>query len=140
MKPAIKRVCNYSLVMLMAGFLSACDKPQQQVAQPPEVVVALPVERDVPVSIELVGQAQGSQDVEIRARVEGYLDAVNFKEGSVVKQGDLLYRIDPKPFEAALSQASAELATAKVRLQKTQNDVNRYVPLAKKQAIKLMLE
>lgn len=135
MKPAMKRACNYSLVMLIAGFLTACDKPQQQAAQPPEVVVVVPVERDVPVSIELVGQAQGSRDVEIRARVEGYLDSVDFREGSAVKQGDLLYRIDPKPFQASLAQAKAELATAKVRLQKTRNDVNRYVPLAKKQAI-----
>jgi membrane fusion protein (multidrug efflux system) len=120
---------------VLFGLLAGCGKPAQPTAQAPEVVVGTPVQRDVPVSIELVGQAQGSQDVDIRARVEGYLDSVDFKEGSVVKQGDLLYRIDPKPFQASLSQAKAELATAKVRLQKTQNDVNRYVPLAKKQAI-----
>jgi membrane fusion protein (multidrug efflux system) len=120
---------------VLLGLLVGCGKPAAPTAQAPEVVVGTPVQRDVPVGIELVGQAQGSQDVEIRARVEGYLDSVDFKEGSVVKQGDLLYRIDPKPFQASLSQAKAELATAKVRLQKTQNDVNRYVPLAKKQAI-----
>jgi membrane fusion protein (multidrug efflux system) len=121
--------------ILLTVTLTACEKSAQLTAPPPEVVVATPVQRDVPVSIELVGQAQGSQDVEIRARVEGYLDSVNFKEGSVVKQGEVLYRIDPKPFQATVSQAKAELATANVRLDKTRNDVKRFTPLVKKQAI-----
>ena len=61
--------------------------------------------------MELVGQAAGSQDVEIRARVEGYLDTVAFTEGTLVKKGQLLYQIDPKPFQAALANAKANLAT-----------------------------
>ena len=62
--------------------------------------------------MEMVGQTKGSQDVEIRARVEGFLDEVAFTEGSLVRKGQVLYRIDPKTFEAALANAKADLATA----------------------------
>ena len=85
--------------------------------------------------LDLVGQTQGFQDVDIRARVEGFLDTVNFREGSFVRKGDLLYQIDPKPLEATLAQANAELATARARLAKTDNDVARYTPLVAKQAV-----
>jgi membrane fusion protein (multidrug efflux system) len=93
------------------------------------------VQKDVPVYMELVGQTRGSQDVEIRARVEGYLDRVAFTEGSFVRRGELLYQIDPKPLEAALASAKANLATAQARLDKANNDVNRLTPLAKQQAV-----
>jgi membrane fusion protein (multidrug efflux system) len=93
------------------------------------------VQKDVPIYIELVGATLGSQDVEIRARVEGYLVSMNFTEGSFVGKGQLLYRIDPQPFEAALAEAKADLATARARLEKTENDVARLTPLAKEQAV-----
>jgi biotin carboxyl carrier protein len=85
-----------------------------------------------------VGQALGSQDVEIRARVEGFLETVNFTEGTLVKKGQLLYQIDPKPFEAALANQKANLATWQSRLEKTNNDVKRLTPLAKQQAVSQM--
>jgi membrane fusion protein (multidrug efflux system) len=85
--------------------------------------------------MELVGQTRGSQDVEIRARVEGYLDRVAFTEGSYVRKGALLYQIDPQPLEAALANAKAQLATAQARLEKTNTDVNRLRPLAEQQAV-----
>lgn len=87
-----------------------------------------PLQQDVPVWLDLVGQAQGKQDVEIRARVEGYLQSVNFAEGSFVQQGDLLYQIDPKPLEA-------DLANVQARLTKASNDVARLQPLYVKQAV-----
>ena len=87
--------------------------------------------------MELVGQTKGSQDVEIRARVEGFLDSVAFQEGTIVRKGQLLYRIDPKPFEAALANAKADLATWHARYAKTQNDVKRLEPLAAQQAVSL---
>src|SRR5262249_30224654 len=80
-------------------------------------------------------QTQGFQDVEIRARVEGFLETVNFREGSFVRKGQLLYQIDPKPLAATLAAAKADLATARARLEKTNNDVARYRPLAAKQAV-----
>jgi len=85
--------------------------------------------------MEAVGQTRGSQDVEIRARVEGYLNKVAFTEGSFVRKGDLLYQIDPLPLQAALAAAKANLATAQARLEKADTDVARLQPLAEKQAV-----
>jgi len=124
------------VALTMAAALSAaCEKPVAVAPPPPEVYVATVAQQDVPVYLDLVGQTQGFQDVEIRARVEGFLDTVNFREGSFVRRGDLLYQIDPKPLQTALSQANAELATAKARLDKANNDVARYTPLVAKQAV-----
>jgi RND family efflux transporter MFP subunit len=117
----------------------ACAKEAPPAAPPPpEVLVAEPVVRDVPVWTELVGQAAGSQDVDSRARVEGNLDSVAFTEGTLVKKGQLLYTIDPKPFEAALANAKANLATWQARLEKSNNDVKRFTPLVAQQAVSQM--
>ena len=125
--------------MACAGLLLAaavaCSKAEPPPPPPPEVQVTEAVQRDVPIYIELVGATLGSEDIEIRARVEGYLSSVNFTEGSFVKKGQLLYKIDPQPFQAALSQAQANFETAKARLEKTNNDVARYKPLAEQKAV-----
>jgi membrane fusion protein (multidrug efflux system) len=131
-----------SILLLFAvvfAAVSACSAPPPASAPPPpEVLVVEPVQRDVPVMMELVGQAAGSQDVEIRARVEGFLDTVAFTEGTLVKKGQLLYQIDPKDLQAALANAKANLATWQARLEKTENDVKRYTPLARQQAVSQM--
>jgi membrane fusion protein, multidrug efflux system len=125
-------------LLLAASVSSACHGEQVQVVPPPPEVVVTSVERrDVPVVMELVGQTKGAQDVEIRARVEGFLDQVAFQEGTLVRKGQLLYRIDPKPFEAGLANAKADLATWQARYEKTKNDVKRLEPLAKQQAVSL---
>jgi membrane fusion protein (multidrug efflux system) len=111
------------------------EPPPAAPPPPPDVYVADVVQRDVPVYLELVGQTLGYQDVEIRARVEGYLETVNFQEGTIVRKGDLLYTIDRKPLEAVLAQARADQATAESRLAKANNDVARYTPLVAKQAV-----
>jgi membrane fusion protein (multidrug efflux system) len=119
--------------------LAACSSaPPAAPPPPPEVMVVEPVQRDVPITLELIGQALGSQDVEVRARVEGYLETMNFTEGSLVKKGQLLYTIDRKPLEADLANQKANLATWQARLVKTTNDVNRLTPLAKQQAVSQM--
>jgi len=130
-------------ILLLFGLLfvlvSACSPaPPPSAPPPPEVLVVEPIQRDVPVPMDLVGQAAGSQDVEIRARVEGYLEKVAFIEGTLVRKGQLLYQIDPKPLEATLANAKANLATWQSRLEKTTNDVKRYTPLAKQQAVSQM--
>jgi membrane fusion protein, multidrug efflux system len=114
---------------------AACSKKEAPPPPPPEVQVAAVVQKDVPIYIELVGATLGSEDIEIRARVEGYLVSVNFTEGSFVKKGQLLYKIDPQPLQAALAQAQANLETARAGLEKTNNDVNRYKPLAEQKAV-----
>ena len=125
--------------ILIAGFLVAtavaCSKKEAPPPPPPEVLVAEVVQRDVPIYIELVGSTLGSEDVEIRSRVEGYLVSINFTEGSLVRKGQLLYKIDPQPFLVAIDQAKANLATAQAGLEKTNNDVARYKPLFEKQAV-----
>jgi membrane fusion protein, multidrug efflux system len=125
--------------ILIAGFLVAtavaCSKKEAPPPPPPEVLVAEVVQKDVPIYIELVGSTLGSEDVEIRSRVEGYLVSINFTEGSLVRKGQLLYKIDPQPFLVAIDQAKANLATAQAGLEKTNNDVARYKPLFEKQAV-----
>ena len=113
----------------------ACSKEEPPPPPPPEVEVTTATQKDVPIYIELVGATLGSEDVEIRARVEGYLASVSFTEGSFVKKGQVLYKIDPQPFQAALAQAQANFETAKARLEKTNNDVARYKPLAAQKAV-----
>ena len=131
----MKRALILVLSGLVAIVATGCGKKEAPASAPPEVYVADVVQKDVPVTMELVGQTRGSQDVEIRARVEGYLDRVAFTEGSFVRRGELLYQIDPKPLEATLANAKANLATAQARLDKTKTDVNRLTPLAKQQAV-----
>ena len=126
-------------ITLMAGTLllalAGCAKKEPPPPAPPEVKVAAAVKKDVPIYIELVGATLGSQDVEIRPRVEGYLVSINFTEGSFVRRGDLLYKIDPLPFEAALAESRANLATAQAQLEKAKNDVDRLTPLLKVRAV-----
>jgi membrane fusion protein (multidrug efflux system) len=129
------RPLTVAVATIAVTLCSACEKPPVAAPAPPEVYVAPVVQRDVPVYLDLVGQTQGFQDVDIRARVEGFLDSVNFREGSFVRKGDLLYQIDPKPLQATLAQANAELATARARLAKADNDVARYTPLVARQAV-----
>lgn len=129
------RVAPMLVPCLLLAVGVGCSKKEAPPPPPPEVQVAAVVQKDMPVYIELVGATSGSEDVEIRARVEGYLVSVNFTEGSFVKKGQLLYKIDPQPLEAALAQAQANLETARAGLDKTNNDVNRYKPLAEQKAV-----
>ena len=117
------------------AFGSGCRQAAPPATVPPEVYVTNVVREDVPVYLDLAGQTQGFQDVDIRARVEGFLESVNFREGSFVRKGDLLYQIDPKPFEATLAGAKADLETARAALDRATNDVTRYTPLAAQRAV-----
>jgi membrane fusion protein (multidrug efflux system) len=135
MDTGIRRMMR-TAVLLLAAAGPACQKEAETVvAAPHEVFVTEVIQKDVPVYLELVGQTAGSQDVEIRARVEGFLESVNFREGSFVGAGTLLYQIDRKPLEAILAAARAEQATAEALLEKASNDVARYTPLVAKQAV-----
>ena len=91
--------------------------------------------QDVPIYKEWVGSLDGYVNAQIRAQVTGYLLAQNYVEGSDVKKGDLLFEIDPRPFQAALDQAKGKLAQDEAQQGKTQLDVKRYIPLAGQNAI-----
>jgi len=101
-----------------AGFAAACNKkPQASFERPPApVTVTRAVPRDVPVYIDAVGKTVARESVEVRARVSGYLDQVHFRDGQTVKVGDLLFTIDPRPYQAQLNQAEANLAQAEAAL------------------------
>jgi membrane fusion protein, multidrug efflux system len=122
-------------VAFTAALTAACEKPVEIKPSDPEVYVADVVQKDVPVYVDLVGEAAGFQDVEIRARVEGFLQSMRFREGSFVRAGELLYEIDRKPLEAELAGTKADAVTAGAVLNKADNDVARYKPLAAKQAV-----
>ena len=100
-----------------------------------EVLVTNAEKRDVPLSIEMVGSTLGTQDVPIRARVEGFLESMEFQEGTFVSRGDLLYTIDPQPFQAKLVEAQSQLAAAQTNLAKAESDLARIRPLAEMKAV-----
>src|SRR5262245_2297076 len=102
---------------------------------PPEVKVSQVLQRDVPVYVEAIGETRGNTEIEIRARVEGFIESVDYKEGTLVKKGDLLYHIDSRPFETSLAQAKANQAESEARLARAHQDVVRYEPLVAKNAI-----
>ncbi|MGZ5567268.1 MAG: efflux RND transporter periplasmic adaptor subunit, partial [Limisphaerales bacterium] len=90
---------------------------------------------NVPIMQEWIGTLEGAVNAQIRAQVSGYLLSQNYKEGTEVQKGQLLFEIDPRPFQATLGQAQAKLAQDEAQLHKTELDVKRYTPLAKDQAI-----
>jgi RND family efflux transporter MFP subunit len=133
-----------------ALILSGCQQQRAAMAMPaPEVEVAPVTVQDVPITKEWVGTLDGRVNAQIRAQVSGYLMKQNYTEGSFVQKGQLLFEIDPRPFQAALNlakgslaqaegnlqQAHANLAQNKARLGKANLDVQRYTPLAKTKAI-----
>jgi membrane fusion protein (multidrug efflux system) len=117
--------------------LAACarESAPQAAPPPPQVPVDAVVQRDVPIGMEVVAQLAGLEDVEIRARVEGYLRSIDYREGASVRKGDVLFTIDDQPYRAALAQAQAALATARSALAKADLDVKRFTPLARERAI-----
>jgi membrane fusion protein, multidrug efflux system len=102
---------------------------------PSEVAVAIAARETLPVSWEYAGQTVGSREVEVRARVTGILLSRNFKEGERVKQGQSLFTIDPKPFEAALARAVADVAAAEARYEQAKRNAARLKPLYAEKAV-----
>jgi membrane fusion protein (multidrug efflux system) len=102
---------------------------------PPEVNIITAAPQSLPQTFEYVGQAAGSREVEVRARVTGILLKRNFKEGEPVKAGESLYTIDPAPFEAALARAEANVAAAEARYEQARRNAARYKPLYAEKAV-----
>ena len=99
------------------------------------VDVALPLKKTVPVTVDYTGQTVGSETVDVRARVEGFLESIHFTEGTFVKKGDRLYEIDKDRMQQIVEQAEGELNVAKANEEKSIADVNRNRPLVEKNAI-----
>jgi len=130
-----RTVLAMPVVAFSLGASLACAKKETPPPPPLEVKVATVAQRDVPVFIEAIGQTRGSSEIEVRARVEGYLESVDYKEGTFVQKGQLLYTIDRRPFEANLAQARGIEAQAQAQLARAKQDVARNEPLVAKNAI-----
>lgn len=119
---------------LLTFILISCSE-EQQVGAPPEVQVTKAVKMNVPITGEWVGQTFGAVDIEIRARVEGWLTGLYFKEGSELRQGTLLYTIDATELKEAVAAAEGKVASVTTLLTQAEDDVKRYTPLAKAGAV-----
>src|SRR5580658_6303288 len=115
--------------------LAGCKDKPRPTPPPPTVEVTAATKADVPVYHEWVGTLDGLVNATIRAQVTGYLLTQDYREGDAIKKGDLLFQIDPRPFQAVLDQAKGQLAQAEAHQGKTELDVKRYTPLVKQKAI-----
>jgi len=124
-------------MVALATFVASCGQQQQQAGAPPPppVTVAKAVKRMLSDYDEYVGRFTAVDSVEVRARESGYLDTVDFKDGQIVKQGDLLFTIDKRPFQNALDQARANLEQAKSNVIYTKSDLDRGQQLVRDKTI-----
>ncbi|WP_428354616.1 efflux RND transporter periplasmic adaptor subunit [Methyloprofundus sp.] len=129
------RYCSF-LIMLLGLLLNACESKNEFIAPPPpEVTVSLPTQQSVTEYLEFTGTTQSVGYAEVRARVSGILESMHFVPGVHVEQGDLLFIIDPEPYEAELEAAKAELVSAKAEASRTQTELERADQLIKKNYI-----
>ncbi len=106
---------------MVLGLVGCANKAKSRLT---EVEVAKPVRTNVPIYSEWIGTTVGYIDAQIHSKVTGYLLAQNYKEGSLVKTGDLLFEVDPRPFQAVVNQANAQLNVASAELTRARADVN----------------
>lgn len=128
--PYLRLVARAALVAALPAVASA-----QQGPPPPVVTIANPVERHITTWDEYWGRFEAVESVDVRARVSGYIDKIHFKDGQIVKAGDLLYTIDPRPFRIAAENAQAEIARMKAQMDLAENEVERARPLVKSGAV-----
>ena len=134
-KRSLSAFCLLLLSLLLIFLVFACGEEEQQTGPPPEVQITKALKMNVPVTGEWVGQTFGAVDIEIRARVEGWLTGIYFKEGSEVRQGALLYTIDATELQEAVAEAEGKVAAVRTLLIQAEDDVKRYTPLAKAGAV-----
>lgn len=129
------RITAYPFIAVVALAISACDKPESAAPPPPVVEVMEIATAEVPLTTTLIGQLDSPQNVDVRTRVESFVEETHFTEGVEVKKGDLLFVLDKKPFEERLAAANGALAETQAALRKYEVDVKRLLPLFEKNAI-----
>ena len=133
---AMNQLTVLGALLIYLSFATGCSrKPAQAPVNAPEVLVTTVTPQDVPRVLERVATLDGFINANINAQVQGYIVSRDYQEGSVVKKGDLLFQIDPRPFEAALAQAKGTLARDKANQAKTDADEKRAMDLFKKKVI-----
>jgi RND family efflux transporter MFP subunit len=136
-----ERFCSTSVLLfifsaVLTVAMPGCGRTQAAAPPlPPEVRVAPVIQQDVPVYSEWVATLDGYVNAQVRPQVSGYIIKQNYKEGSLVRKGEVLFEIDPRPFQAALDRAKGDLAQAQAQLGKSILDVERDTPLAEARAI-----
>jgi len=131
--PAISSALVPMICLALAGCAQA--PPEAPVAAPTSVTVSFPVEREVTDYADFTARTAAVHSVELRARVSGYLDKVNFKEGSLVQKGDVLFEIDPRTYQAVLNHARGNLEAAEARVKRLAADLSRAEKIFAKAAI-----
>ena len=127
-----------ALAVAAALLAASCGAPEQAKAPAPEIAVYQLQPRVVPLYQEFVGQVFGLEDISVLARVEGFLRKIHFREGRMVRKGDLLYTIESQAYEAKVAAALSELARARTLAANAKTELNRIRPLAKSKAISQM--
>jgi membrane fusion protein (multidrug efflux system) len=130
----LRRLALLSLLGLLP-MINACDKPAPPPPPPAEVVAGKVEPRTVPITTQFVAQVESSHQVEILARVSGFLDKILYKEGELVKAGKVMFQIDPKPFQAQVAAARGEVANREAQLWTAKANYDRVRPLAALDAI-----
>src|SRR5215831_7404938 len=134
--PAWRMRARLPILVFTAAFsLIGCGKKEAGPPAVPEVEITPVMQQDVPLYTESIATLDGYVNAQIQPQVTGYLMKQNYREGTVVSEGDILFEIDPRPFEASLQQAKGQLAQTEAQLTKTGLDVARDTPLAKASAI-----
>ena len=131
--PAVKRSTQAVLLAVSLLLLSSCgEKQAEKAAPPPGVLVQAVVQKQISDSVKFLGRTTAINDVSVRARVQGYLLERNFEEGGDINKGDLLFKIDPESYEAALAAARGSVAEYQAALVRAEKDLVRYKELGKK--------
>src|SRR5258708_28039523 len=135
MKPATNRFSFAPVLALL--FLAGCGaKPSQPAAAaPPPVTLAQPVKRTVTDWDEFTGRFEAVEEVQVRARVGGFVTSVEFRDGAIVRAGDLLYVIDSRPFEAVALQADGQLSDARAKAELAKRELDRALTLVQTSAV-----
>jgi membrane fusion protein, multidrug efflux system len=133
----MNRLVVLSILLAIADLLAGCDsKPVASATpSPAPVTVAHPLQKTVTEWNEFTGRFSAVESVEVRARVSGFIDSIHFKDGQIVKQGDLLFVIDPRPYRLAAQQSTADVERAKAKLDLATLDVERAGPLVRSQTL-----
>jgi membrane fusion protein, multidrug efflux system len=129
--------CLSPLTIVLAASLAGCEKPASQAAAPPAppVTVAQPTKRTVTDWDEFTGRFEAMEEVQVRARVGGFVNSVEFRDGAIVHAGDLLYTIDSRPFEAAALQADGQLSDARAKAELAKRELDRALTLVTTSAV-----
>ena len=133
--PPHMRFAVVMLVMIATCLWLGCGSDEASSPKPPEVVVAEVVQQDVPRFADWIGSAVGFNNATIRPQVKGYLLEIAYTQGTLVKEGELLFKIDPREFKAELASAQGQLGEAQANLRKSRSHVERYRPLAEQGAV-----